>query len=455
MLKPVSHAYSHLRPDIRTSPQGMSSLPDLEQQQEVLEAFTTGSSPGQRPSAEALTFQQAFDQQLGLSEAMKAEKAGLMSESAHAFFRATPALFYHDLQGPFRDQAKLLPDPPPSLAILGDAHILNAGTFRGPDGKPVWGLNDFDQAETGTPDRDLQRLSTSLLIAADEAGLSASEGRALVRALGKSYLKNLDHKGPTFLRRSQTSGAVAKLLEKIENRPSDRVLKKYLAEDGRSMVRNNELYEPDPNRGPKVLQALTETFPDLKILDLASRPHSGGSTRGLERYFALVQDSNRTWVLETKAVLPSPVLIPDADLSRGDGEQVIDMTRKLGGVTDGRHRSFKLEGVAFFTREREAEKGSLSEDKEHLPELAEHLGKLLARAHCQGGPAVKDWIAGREETLLTNLVTFTQDYSQQVKNDHAAWSAVYPATESAEFPQDTPPAQLALPSQNDGFYFSR
>ncbi|HIB69108.1 MAG TPA: DUF2252 domain-containing protein, partial [Phycisphaerales bacterium] len=58
-----------------------------------------------------------------------------MAESSHAFYRATPALFFHDLHTTYKDESQLLAEPAPTVAVLGDAHAFNAGTFRGPDGK--------------------------------------------------------------------------------------------------------------------------------------------------------------------------------------------------------------------------------------------------------------------------------------------------------------------------------
>ena len=88
-----------------------------------------------------------FDEQLGISNEMKAEKRALMAESSHTFFRASPALFYHDLKTTYSKASRLLDTPAPNVPIVGDLHFGNSGTFRGPEGKAVWGFNDFDQAE--------------------------------------------------------------------------------------------------------------------------------------------------------------------------------------------------------------------------------------------------------------------------------------------------------------------
>lgn len=355
---------------------------------------------------------------------MTKEKNELMAESSHAFFRASPALFYHDLKTTYANRAALLPRTAPNVAVLGDAHVLNAGTFRGPEGRPVWGLNDYDQAEVGSPEVDLQRLGVSLYVAARSQGLNSEESSRLVEAMAQSYLASAGESGPAFLSKDETEGPIRKLIGKVEDKDQKEFLAKWVDQSGRKLVRGEDLFDPDPSRGAQLQVALSEKFPDLKFLDLTSKPHSGGSTRGLERYYSLVESPDRSlpWILETKAVLPSPVQTPDGDLRRGDGDRILSLQKEMGGMVDSRHRAFKLGNTAFFTREREREKGSLKEKPEHLQESAPALGKLLARAHsAQGGQSLKEWIGSDGETLTSNLTHFCRLYARQVESDFREW----------------------------------
>lgn len=398
------------------------------------------SSPTGRAPAQAVAFLENFDRQLGLSEAMAQEKKELMSESAHAFFRASPALFYADLQGPYLEASRLLPETAPRLAIVGDAHLLNAGTFRGPEGSPVWGLNDFDQAEIGSPEWDLERMGTSLYVAARSGGLSSQEALALVDSMGRSYLANLSESGPAYLRREETEGKVRETIDKAASQDQASFIKKWSA-DGKTLIRGEDLEDPDPKRGAEIQQALKQTFPELNFLDLASKPHSGGSTRGLERYYALVDRADGApWILEVKAVLPSPVQIPDGDLTRGDAEQILAFQRQMGSPVDHRHRAFKLGELAFFTREREKEKGSVKDKPKHLATLAPLLGKVLARAHNSSGVDIAAWVKGRDDQLLDNLASFSQNYGRQVESDFREFSRRYGKPASAQAERDPPPA---------------
>jgi hypothetical protein len=363
---------------------------------------------------------------LGLSKEMTAEKNLLMAESSHAFYRATPALFFHDLHTTYKDESQLLAEPAPTVAVLGDAHAFNAGTFRGPDGKTVWGLNDFDQAEMGSPEWDLERLGVSLYVAARSGGQSAEDAVGLVEKMGKAYIKGLNEPGPSYFKGNEVSGELERLIEKSESKSQKDFLEKWTDGAGK-LKRDDNLVEPDPKRGSEVQAALQEKFPELKFLDLASKPHSGGSTRGLERYYSLVEspDRDEPWILETKAVLPSPVQVPDGDLARGDGDKVLGFQRRMGGQVDSRHKAFRLGNVAFFTREREREKDSLKEKPEHLLESAEAIGKLLARAHSASGADLKGWVGDREEAFVGKLVEFSRGYARQVESDYREWKSRY------------------------------
>ncbi len=443
VLNPLSSVTSH-SPVRRPSAKPVRVSNDSPQ----VDLAVLGKVSSSRDPKAAISFIESFDKQLGLSDPMTKEKRELMTESAHAFFRGMPALFYSDLQGPYLEASRLLPETAPRVAIVGDAHVLNAGTFRAPDGSTVWGLNDFDQSEIGSPEWDLERMGSSLYIAARSGGLSAEDSRALVRQMGQSYLASLDDTGPAYLTKSQTEGKVSELIDKAGSKQQSDLLAKWATPDGKSLLRNEDLEEPAAQRGAEIKAALDKTFPDLEILDLASKPHSGGSTRGLERYYALVDNpQGLPWILEVKAVLPSPVQIPDGDLSRGDGEQILGFQKQMGSPVDHRHRAFKLGDIAFFTREREREKDSVKDKPKHLSGLAPLLGKVLARAHNSSNADIRGWVNSRDEQLLTNLEDFSQQYGRQVESDFREFTAKF-----APPPGSTlPPPDSSTAGSLDGF----
>ncbi len=91
-------------------------------------------------------------------------KHEMMAADTFSFLRAT---FYRWAQlGP-----QALPELTEATRVLavGDLHVENYGTWRDVEGRLVWGVNDFDEADRMPFTLDLVRLATS-------AGLAATEG---------------------------------------------------------------------------------------------------------------------------------------------------------------------------------------------------------------------------------------------------------------------------------------
>ena len=380
-----------------------------------------------RPPHEAVSFMADFDEQLGISNEMKAEKRALMAESSHTFFRASPALFYHDLKTTYSKASRLLDTPAPNVPIVGDLHFGNSGTFRGPEGKAVWGFNDFDQAAVGSPEYDLERLGVSLYVAGRSANLSARDSMRLVEKMGRAYLNHLGEEGPSYLTAEESEGPIRAIIEKAGSKSQHDFITKWTTDGGRKLKRDGKLVDPEKDRQKEITRELEDEFPDLKFLDLASKPHSGGSTRGLERYYSLVTSKDREdpWILETKVLLPSPVNNQDGDLKRADGKEFLDLWNKLGGVTDERHQTFKDNSLTFFTREREREKDSLDEIAGNLEPMADAMGRLLARAHSKSGVDLKGWVGSQEDKFLSKLIRFSRTYARQVESDYREWNSRY------------------------------
>jgi hypothetical protein len=95
------------------------------------------------------------------------------------FFRAT---FYR--------WAQIWPERCPDLALapvvlaVGDLHIENFGVWRDAAGRPVWGVNDLDEAYALPYASDLARLATSVALALRAYDLKVALDDACARLLG-------------------------------------------------------------------------------------------------------------------------------------------------------------------------------------------------------------------------------------------------------------------------------
>jgi hypothetical protein len=112
-----------------------------------------------------------------------------MGENPFVFMRAT---FYRWAQN-WEALPKRVRLAPIVLGV-GDAHVENFGTWRDAEGRLIWGVNDFDEAEQVPYTNDLVRLATSAALARLDGQLAISIDRICVAILA-SYEAALRQSG--------------------------------------------------------------------------------------------------------------------------------------------------------------------------------------------------------------------------------------------------------------------
>jgi len=116
-----------------------------------------------------------------------------MAEDAFPFFRAT---FYRWIQL-FNEHCEDLVSAPEVLGI-GDLHVENFGTWRDPEGRLIWGVNDFDEAYYLPYANDLIRLAASAHLAVEENHLKLDKSSACQSIL-EGYSDSLSTGGNPFV----------------------------------------------------------------------------------------------------------------------------------------------------------------------------------------------------------------------------------------------------------------
>ncbi len=120
-----------------------------------------------------------------------------MSAGVFPFMRST----FYRWSSLFREVCADLAKAPELLAV-GDLHIENFGTWRDVEGRLVWGVNDFDEAQTMPYTIDLVRLATSALLAAEEAKLALPFAESCAAIL-EGYREQLRKGGQPFVLEEQ------------------------------------------------------------------------------------------------------------------------------------------------------------------------------------------------------------------------------------------------------------
>jgi len=122
-----------------------------------------------------------------------------MSENPFQFFRAT---FYRWVQLFNKNFENVISIP--AVLGVGDLHVENFGTWRDPEGRLVWGINDFDESYYQPYTNDIIRLASSAHIAIEENHLKLAKADACdsilsgysdsIKAGGKPFVLSEQHK---------------------------------------------------------------------------------------------------------------------------------------------------------------------------------------------------------------------------------------------------------------------
>lgn len=393
-----------------------------------------------RPTQFAVDFVNRYNADLNVSPEAQKERDANARKSPATFFRMFPSLFHADMRGAYAHQ--LLDRTAPQLIINGDSHLGNFGTLRDDHEGIKWALNDYDQSGPGSPERDLGRLATSIVLLGQESGLSAQESLQMVHRFAEGYLTELarPHPKSAGLGQQEAYGPVKDLIDKAKGKTHEQMVEKFAqpGPDGRwQLKRNDELVDVPASlkdaivQGVRAYEASLEPTPGigrpLEILDVCRKEGSGGSSRGLDRYYVLlggVPQDPLPAILELKQILPCPIDSASGDLTLARPGEIVANQDALGGPENPLNGSVWVAGKEILAREREGEKLDLKLEKLTLrgwQATAEQAGTVLAQAHAHGHrQALREWIGGEGALLTQRLVSFAQEYAAQTQADFAA-----------------------------------
>lgn len=364
---------------------------------------------------------------LARDRAAVAEKLARMAKNPFNYFRGAGALLPSE-------PSRFVTPASAKVAVVGDPHPENIGTFRGPGGTSIIDFNDFDRAGFGSYVSDLRHLALGLWLVADMADLGHKQRAKVVRALCQGYLEQIRTLGqggpPLALRAETTFGGV----EAILAAPPDEEL---------GFARGT----PWPAAQMPALQAgleryratlvRPETFPSSAfVIKRASKLNTGISSFPLLRIRVEVEGlapgNADDWTLELKQHLPigggpSPSAAAVIALQRQFQERPDD--DPWLGWTELEGRELRVRRVSPEQRRLSVERlvhaiEGPSKGKKDLRALAASFGGLLARGHARAlgadgkpGLAAVRAAVGDGEALSDEMVEVTARAAEQVKSD--------------------------------------
>jgi len=402
-----------------------------------VEEIPTGSRPIQGAStttpARVLAFNQGRDpERLRL-------KYKAMATSAFSFFRGTCHLYWEDWRGDGVTVAA------PLAWACGELHFENFGAFKGGNRLEYFEINDFDKAALAPCTRDPVRFLCSLLLAADEAGLPAADGRRLCQRFLDGFVAALRDGRIGWIERDVATGVVGSLLQQVHGRKRAQLLAKrtVLRKKGRRIRIDgvHALAASDEERATATRLVRIATAPGeerlLRVLHVARRIAGTGSL-GVERYTVLVEGKgspDRNYLLDVKAAERSAMRL---SITRrqptfpSEAERIVWAQRHLQAaspallrsIADG-HRSYVLRELQ--PREDRLDLSGTRHAFAAFEDAVHTMGRLLAgaqlRASGRRGAASADALTAfvHDGTWRSVLTDHAVTYARRVRQDFRAF----------------------------------
>ena len=357
-----------------------------------------------------------------------ARKLERMSRTSFDFFRGTAALYP-------REPSRFLTPAASQVAVVGDPHPENIGTFVTPRGEQVVDFNDFDLAGHGPFVHDLRRLVLGLWLLADMADLSRKQRSRLVEAVCEGYVQEIraEQGGAPPIRLRGETAFGGDLSDILAGADLDVVNGDAPNGDAQlSATERAELAAALPAYRRTLLRP--EEFPESHFaLKRAARVEAGVASLPVRRYRVVVEGPGRgdddDWTLEWKEVRGRSAAslvtlqrafqeVPDADALLGHG--------RLGQA------EFRVRRVEPGQRRLSAEKIARAVKgprwgKKDLRLLGEESGRLLARGHArapdaQGQPGLNAIVEALRadadgRALVYETTQITARAARQVEDD--------------------------------------
>jgi hypothetical protein len=340
---------------------------------------------------------------LARDPALVAGKYERMARSTFAFFRGTAWLIPRE---PSRFEAA-------PVAVIGDPHPENVGTFVTGAGLRVVDFNDFDLAGYGSYVEDLRRLAVGLWIVADMGDLGHKQRLRVVNELVDGYLAEVRGLGrgekPVALREDSFTGELEDILVRADE-PTDG------SKEAAAAPEERKLAEALLAAYPKTLLHPERFRPAMFAVKRITRQNAGVASFPVLRLRALVEGPGPSegddWLLELKESGGQPAALLVA-LQR-QLQEFPDDDPLLGWSASG-GREFRVRRLSPAQRRLDAERiakqvKSPRWGKRDFKDFGADLGRLLARGHCRArardgrpglaalGAAIGDGQGLRQET---------------------------------------------------------
>jgi uncharacterized protein (DUF2252 family) len=399
-----------------------------------------------------------------------ATKMQKMSVSAFAFYRGTAHIFYKDLNS--LPSSSFTNTPTASTWLSGDMHLMNMGVIRDSNGKNVFDTTDFDEGYLGSYIWDVRRMAVSILLAAQENGLSSSDRQDIVKAFLDAYLdklkefKGTDKELSYSVDNSNTNGVVNDLIQKSVGQSRSSFLSKYTTINSsgkRVFLTTSELQALSGSAYSAIASGMngyiasiasskryTSSYYTLK--DVRLKLGSGTGSLGRYRYFLLIEGVSSSTsddvILEMKQEITSTVAIaapnrlPASAYNFNEAQRVVMSVKSMLSNTDPLVGYTNVGNISYFIREKSPFQVdfdyTLLTSQAKFTDAMVYQAKVLAKNHALSdkdyNPSIVPYSQDKEITDLaepnrsafkTDVLNFALNYATQVEYDYNSFKSLY------------------------------
>jgi len=394
-----------------------------------------------------------------------------MQVSAFTFYRGAPAVMSYDLAQ--------TPASGINAQLCGDCHISNFGMYASPERSLVFDLNDFDETLPGPFEWDIKRTVASIVVAAQNAGLTERDARKAVLEALRIYREKINElayrsyldtwysriEADVFLelvkKKHQKTAAtqLARVQEKNRLKAFNKLTtvvdgERRIIHDPPLIYRLNKQEEGVREAIRELFTAYYESLDDsrkrllsrYRFMDVAHKVVGVGSvgTRCFISFWQGVDDGDPLF-LQVKQARTS-LLEPYLGRSEYDhsGHRVITGQRLMQATNDIFLGYGQIGDETYFIRQLYDMKGSVNLETIPAPYLKRYAGlcgAVLARAHARSGDAAQiAGYLGNTDEFDQALLAFAFRYAAQ---NNADWADFQQAVVDGRLPAHSEAADTA------------
>lgn len=378
---------------------------------------------------------------------------GRMMQSPFTFFRGAASLMAMDLSS---GKGTKIP-----VQACGDCHLLNFGAFATPERNIVFDINDFDETLPAPWEWDVKRLAVSFVLAARENNLKAKYVSAAAEMVVKAYREKIIELSKKSILDiwyervdwqsviERTTDEVlqkkraARLRKELKRTIQDYYFPKFAEAAGggwRFKDSPPTMYHLAGNEGKhfkqkieKALDLYKESLQEDKrrlvsryrFEDVAIKVVGIGSVGTLCAVALMLAPDNEPLILQIKEARESSLQkYIGKSMFENQGQRVVEGQRIIQSASDIFLGWTKFEdGKHFYVRQLRDTKVKPDPelwDGPQTVEIAEVMGRVLARAHARSGDAaIISGYLGNTNSFDLAVVDFALNYADQTERDHA------------------------------------